>query len=204
MSDVDCRSQARTEGVTEMNWMHRRICRSERWKQTVNDELLPWALKGVALGDDPLEIGPGPGVTTDILSQRCARLTCIEIDPALAASLTARTKGRNITVREGDATRMPFDGNSFSGVACFTMLHHVPSPVLQDQLLHEAHRVLRSGGWMVGADSRSSLLFRLLHINDTMVVCDPANFSSRMEKAGFVDTSVRISPRAFSFRGRKA
>ena len=186
-----------------MNWIHRRLCRSDSWKQIVNKTLLPWALHGVDLGDDPLEIGPGPGVTTDVLRQRCQRLTCIEIDHQLASALASRTHGGNVTVHEGDATRMPFAATSFSGLACFTMLPHVPARKLQDQCLSEAFRVLRSGGWIAGADSRISLRFRLLHVGDTMVVCDPVGFQSRLESVGFCDVSVKLGERAFSFRGRK-
>ena len=187
-----------------MNWIHRRLCRSESWKQTVNEKLLPWALKGVDLGDDPLEIGPGPGVTTDILKTRCSRLTCIEIDPELARLLTERMHGSNVDVREGDATQMPFADSSFSGAACFTMLHHVPSRDLQDRLLAEANRVLKPGAWIAGTDSRISLYFRMLHIGDTMVVSDPDHFGERLERAGFRNVSIQLADRAFSFRGRKA
>jgi hypothetical protein len=45
----------------------------------VERKLLPWALAGVDLGDELLEVGPGPGLTTDILRQQTRRLTCIEI-----------------------------------------------------------------------------------------------------------------------------
>ena len=141
-----------------MNLAHRLICRSAFWKRTVSDKLMPWVLRGVDLGPEPLEIGPGPGVTTDVLRERCERLTCIEIDPKLAASLAARMQGLNVLVREGDATKMPFADRTFSGIACFTMLHHVPSRQLQDRLLGEAFRVLRSGAWMVGSDSRPVLV----------------------------------------------
>ena len=45
-----------------------------------------------ALGDmsqsTVLEIGPGPGVTTDLLRERVARLTCVEIDRGLAGAVT--------------------------------------------------------------------------------------------------------------------
>ncbi len=41
-----------------MNWFHRQVCRSGRWRRRVRG-LLPWALQGVELGDDVLEIGPG-------------------------------------------------------------------------------------------------------------------------------------------------
>ena len=42
------------------------------------------------LGDDVLEVGPGYGATTDVLSQAVPRLTSVEIDDELAAMLTDR------------------------------------------------------------------------------------------------------------------
>jgi ubiquinone/menaquinone biosynthesis C-methylase UbiE len=48
---------------------------------------------------------------------------------------------------------MPFDDESFSGAACFTMLHHVPSPEAQDRLFAEVGRVLRPGAPFAGTDS---------------------------------------------------
>jgi hypothetical protein len=40
-----------------MNRAHRKLCSSEEWAQTTKDRTLPWALEGVELGDDVLEIG---------------------------------------------------------------------------------------------------------------------------------------------------
>src|SRR5947207_2014670 len=40
-----------------------------------------------------LEDGPGPGLATDSLRRRFANLTCIEIDPLLAGSLSERMEG---------------------------------------------------------------------------------------------------------------
>ena len=34
----------------------------------------------------------------------------------------------------GDATKLSFPDGRFSGAVCFSMLHHVPSPELQDRL----------------------------------------------------------------------
>jgi ubiquinone/menaquinone biosynthesis C-methylase UbiE len=45
----------------------------------------------------------------------------------------------------GNATTMPFTDGQFLGAVSFTMLHHVPSPELQDQLLHEVWRVIAPG-----------------------------------------------------------
>ena len=186
-----------------MNFMHRRLCRSERWKKTVEAYILPWTLEGVELGSDVLEVGPGPGVTTDLLSPRVARLTCVEIDRRLADSLSRRTAGRNVTVLCQDATAMSLPEASFDGAVCLTMLHHVPSAAMQDRLLAEVARVLRPGGVFAGTDSLYSFPFRLLHLFDTMVPVDRAGFGKRLEAAGFTEVQVDVNPYAFRFRGRR-
>jgi len=147
-----------------MNRFHRWFCRTSFWNKALKDGILPWALKDVDLGDDVLEVGPGPGLTTDLLRAGFERLTSIEIDPLLAGSLKQRLQGTNVTVVEGDATEMPFEDCSFSGAVSFTMLHHVPSPALQDRLLAEVRRVLRPGGVFAGTDSVYSLGFHLIHL----------------------------------------
>lgn len=131
------------------------------------------------------------------------QLTCIEIDSGLAASLKRRLDGSNVTVVEGDATRMPFPDAAFSAAVSLTMLHHVPSRELQDRLLSETLRVLLPGGWFTGTDSRASLRWRLYHLFDTCVPVDPDTFSLRLAEAGFRDVNVESNPWAFRFRARK-
>src|SRR6516162_1846494 len=109
-----------------MNRFHRWICRSARWQRMLERQVLPWALEGVDLGPNALEVGPGPGLTTNLLRLRVDRLTAVEIDRKLATSLGARLKGTNVSTVQGDATSLPFRASSFSGAASFTMLHHVP------------------------------------------------------------------------------
>lgn len=166
--------------------------------------ILPWVLDGVDLGADVLEVGPGPGVTTDLLRTRVPRLTCVEIDPASADSLARRMAGLNVRVLHQDAAAMSFPNGSFDGAVCFTMLHHVPSAALQDRLLSEVARVLRPGGVFAGVDSRYSRSFRLLHLFDTMVVVDPRTFPARLEAAGFTGIQVDLDSRAFRFRARRS
>ncbi len=186
-----------------MNRFHRWYCRTDGWRRTVRERLLPWVLAGADLGDTVLEVGPGPGLTTDVLRARTARLTSIEIDAALAQALRRRTTGTNVTVVDGDATAMPFDDQTFSAAVACTMLHHVPSAELQDRLLREVHRVLRPDALFVGSDSTPSLLFRLAHLFDTMVLVDPGSFAQRLERAGFTDVSVETGAGAFRFRARR-
>lgn len=186
-----------------MNGFHRWFCRSAYWKKALEEKILPWALKGVEMGDDVLEIGPGPGMTTEVLRQRFAKLTSVEIDHRLAESLKRRMQGTNVKVVEHDATAMPFDSASFSGAVSFTMLHHVASPELQDLLLAEVFRVLKPGAIFVGTDSTWSRSFQLAHLFDTMVIIDPEMFGKRLEAAGFTDVSVKVVKGMFSFRAHR-
>lgn len=186
-----------------MNRFHRWFCRTSFWKKAIGEEIIPWVLKDVELGDDVLEVGPGPGMTTDILRERLQHLISIEIDPRLADALTQRMQGTNVKVIEGDATAMPFTDASFSGAVSFTMLHHVPSPALQDRLLAEVYRVLKPGGVFAGSDSRWSIGFHLIHLWDTMVIVEPETFAARLAAAGFADVSVESAKRAFRFRARR-
>jgi ubiquinone/menaquinone biosynthesis C-methylase UbiE len=129
-----------------MNEAHLRICASPEWAAYVESELLPWALRETDLGDKVLEVGPGPGLTTDVLRRRVPRLTAVEIDERLASALAERMSGSNVEVVHGDGTRLPFGAGQFSAATLFTMLHHVPSAGLQDTLLAEVCRVVRPGG----------------------------------------------------------
>ncbi|MFN2545775.1 MAG: class I SAM-dependent methyltransferase [Actinomycetota bacterium] len=188
-----------------MNRFHRWYCRSDRWAGKARSQLVPWALGDVALGDDVLEIGPGPGITTALIRPRAAaRMTVLEIDPWSVAALRARFDADGgVTVVEGDAAEMPFEADRFSAVVCLTMFHHVPSVSLQDSLLREAFRVLGPGGTFLGSDSTMSLRFRLYHLGDTCVPVDPDEFVSRLRRAGFADPRITKVRRSFRFRAVK-
>ena len=183
-----------------MNRFHRWYCRSDHWAEVVQGKLIPWVLRDVVPGDDVLEIGPGPGLTTDRLRSLAPRLTAIEVDERAAQALRRRMAGTNVEVVTDDATAMPFEDGRFSAALSFTMLHHVPSPELQDSLLREVRRVLRAGGVFAGSDSTTSAMFRFAHAFDTMVLVDPDDFEERLLRAGFADTKVQIGKGAFRFR----
>jgi SAM-dependent methyltransferase len=189
-----------------MNERHLQICGSAEWAETVKVEILPWALGTRDLGEDVLEVGPGPGMTTDILRQSVTRLTAVEVDPVLAAALAARLRGSNVDVVHGDGAALPFEDGRFSGATSFTMLHHVPSSELQDRLLREVRRVLRPGGLLIGVDSIDGPEWRVLHTGDTCVPVDPDTLAPRLRQAGFVDVEVeRATPapsRRFRFSAR--
>jgi SAM-dependent methyltransferase len=187
-----------------VNRIHRWLCRSDFWKTEVETRLLPWAIEGVNLGARVLEIGPGPGLTTDILRRRAGHLTCVEIDPALAQALAQRMAGQHVTVLEGDATAMPsLLSSTFDSVVSLTMLHHVRTAALQDRLLAEVARVLRPGGLFVGTDSLASPFLRLFHLFDTFVPIDPRDLPARLSAAAFTGIQVQTTAHTFRFRATR-
>src|SRR4051794_11724748 len=172
-----------------MNLVHRRYCRSARWRRHLG-AILPWATQGVPLDGRVLELGSGPGLTTDWLRSRAGTLTAVEHDEADAADLAIRAP--DVEVHRADATDLPFDDGMFDVVVCFTMLHHVPSTELQDQLFAQAHRVLGPSGVFAGSDSRWGPLFALAHLGDTMQLVDPDELPGRLVTAGFTNPDVSM------------
>lgn len=173
-----------------MNEAHQ-VCDGPEWRATVRDEIIPWAMGEVELGDDVLEIGPGYGATTDVFAELLPRLTSVEIDPDLAARLQTRYAGTHVEVVLGDATRLTFPDGRFSGVVCFSMLHHIPSPELQDLLFAETARVMRPGSPLIAVDGVESDGVRAFHEGDTYQPIDPTTLPARLEDAGFTDIEVR-------------
>jgi SAM-dependent methyltransferase len=185
-----------------MNFLHRKLCSSSRWKDVVQCHALPWTLEHIDLGCDVLEIGPGYGAATEVLQREVQHLTCVESDRNLAESLRKKFDG-NVTVRFEDATAMSLPAASFDGVVCFTMLHHVRSAEMQNRLFAEAARVLRPGGIFAGTDSLKSRFMGLIHLFDTLVLVDPETLPQRLTAAGFENVQVDVNPYAFRFRASK-
>lgn len=173
-----------------MNAAHLKFCASPEWAEIVRNEVLPWAVGDRDLGDDVLEVGAGPGLTTDVLRHRVPRLTAVEIDEELATALRRRLHGSNVDVVHADGTNLPFESGRFSAATTFSTLHHVPSVELQDELLAELLRVLRPGGLLVGSDSVAGDELDEFHVGDTYVPCDPAGMPTRLAAIGFVNIHV--------------
>jgi ubiquinone/menaquinone biosynthesis C-methylase UbiE len=186
-----------------LNRVHNLICSSGRWARRVESELIPWGIGQTDLGDDVLEVGPGFGATTKVLARGPGRLSVLELDSGYCERLR-RELGELAEITQGDATEMPFADNSFTGAVCFTMLHHIPEPELQDRAFAEIARVLRPGGVFAGTDSvGTGIVFKLIHVGDTLMPIDPDALPARLAAAGFEDVKVSRSDGTFRFRATK-
>jgi len=96
-----------------------------------------------------LELGCGTGVYTQALlaALPAARVVGIDRDVHLLAAaqtnLAAAIAAGRVTLVEGDATRLPFDPQSFGLVTCRCVLMHQPEPEL---VVGEMYRVAEVGG----------------------------------------------------------
>jgi SAM-dependent methyltransferase len=183
-----------------MNKAHLEFCSSDEWAEGIRKWIIPGVLANVELGSEVLEVGPGPGRTTEVLKAMASRLTAVEIDPDLAAKLAVRLD--EVSVVHGDGTALPFASGRFSAALSFTMLHHVPSAEQQDTLFAEVARVVRPGGVFAGCDSHDTPEWREMHVDDICVPIEPAGLEARLKNAGFVDVTVDDNPYVLQWRAR--
>ena len=180
-----------------MNTFENWFCSSSLWRFVTERKLLPWILSGYALGDHVLEVGAGPGATTDELLRRAGRVTSLEYDPSYVSKLAQRHRNSNVTVVRGDAAALPFPDGTFSSVVAVLVLHHLKSPEQQNRAMQEFHRVLKPGGMFFAFEIRDGWLHRVGHYHSTFVPVSPAAAFARLTVAGFSRIAVDIERSAF-------
>ena len=60
-------TRALLRSVTGVNENHARLCPSPQWAAYIQADLLPTLVDGIDLGDELLEIGPGPGAALSLI-----------------------------------------------------------------------------------------------------------------------------------------
>ncbi len=171
---------------------HQRLCSSIEWAEHLQVEVLPQLLARVDLGEDMLELGPGPGGATDLLRQQVRHLTALEFDAMAALALQARFVGGNVTVVQGDCANTGMPDESFDSIGSFTMLHHIPTDRGQCETLAEAFRMLRPGGVLIGSDSVASNDLHHFHADDTYNPVEPAWLVTQLLTLGFHPIAITV------------
>ena len=188
-----------------MNLIHRRLCRSATWHNVLREYVVPWVLKDVSLGSNLLELGPGHGLTTELLRPHVTHLTALEIDARLADSLAVRFTNSNVT---GGRAAMPRlrpskDAQSPRRFACICCITFIP-PDLQDKVFREVWRVsspgLCSWGWIVSACKNSGCAPSTW---GTRSSCGPDHTCPALTDGGVQKVSVDANPHAFRFHAQR-
>ncbi len=139
------------------------FCRSGPWRSFARRRVLPWALDGLPLQGDVLEIGGGSGAMAEGVLRTFPdlRLTVTDVDDAMVAGARVRlAKHPNAIAERADVTALPYAAASFDVVTSYLMLHHVIDWL---DALSEVARVLRPGGMFVGYDLTDTRAARLAH-----------------------------------------
>lgn len=158
------------------------LCRSPAWGVLTSRVVLPWALQGMPVTGDVLEVGGGSGAMAAALAQRFpeVRLTVTDYDDDMVAAARHRLPS-TVAVEQADATQLRYPDGSFDMVLSFIMLHHV---LAWEEAVREAVRVVRPGGWVVGYDLVRSTGNRLVHLLDR----SPHRLLRRRELEALLDT----------------
>jgi len=104
-----------------------------------------------------LEVAPGPGYLSVALAklgqqqQQNVKVTGLDISHTFVkmAQDLAKKEGVSIDFQHGNASSMPFEGNSFDFIVCRAAFKNFSEPV---KALNEMHRVLSRGGQAVIID----------------------------------------------------
>ena len=180
------------------------------------------ALVGAALGARPgervLDVGCGPGFYCEELLDAVGpegAVVGVDGSPQMLAAAAERCAGHgNVAFRQGDATALPVDDESFDAALCVQVLEYVADPTLA---LAQMHRKLRPGGRVVVWDvdwatvswhsEEPARMERVLRTWDEHLTHPslPRTLAARLRAAGFSDvraeghvfTTTTLDPEAF-------
>ena len=143
------------------------------WHRTVDRLGFPAAyeslLRQVAGNETPSTV-LDCGVGTGALSQALIRvlpvpfaLTAVDLSPRMLEQAQNALQGTNadVTLRQANATALPYSSNTFDMVMTAHLLEHLADPAVA---LSEMVRVLKPGGRLVVCVTRRSLLGMVIHL----------------------------------------
>jgi len=93
-----------------------------------------------------LEVGCGAGRFTEVLLQRGARVTSVDLSSAVEANLDNFPIDENHRVVQANAAALPFKPGQFDVVFCLGVIQHTPSP---EETVASLFSNVRSGGHLV-------------------------------------------------------
>ncbi|MCS7294942.1 MAG: class I SAM-dependent methyltransferase [Dehalococcoidia bacterium] len=102
-----------------------------------------------------VEIGAGTGHVSRALAGDVGRIVAVEPSPAMRAEGARRSAGYPIVWVAAAGERLPLRDGAFDGALMVAVLEFVDDP---QQVMREAFRVVRAGGWVVVGwlDARAS------------------------------------------------
>ena len=106
---------------------------------------------------DVLEVAPGPGYfSIELAKLGPFKITGLDISRTFVQIARKKAQEQSVSVdfRQGNASAMPFDADSFDFIYCRAAFKNFSQPL---EAINEMHRVLRSGGHALIHDLRKDV-----------------------------------------------
>lgn len=166
---------------------------------------------GDVAGRDFLDLGCGTGRVAALAAERGARVTAVDLSPAMVRHAAALDRLRDARVEVMDAQELALPDDSFDRVVASFSVMFCPEP---DRALAEARRVLRPAGrfaagvWSFPEECEHANISAAAisaapregapDLPGGQALADPVRLRSLMEEAGFSD--IRLERVRFALR----
>ena len=119
-----------------------------RWSRELAIPFIEFA--GLRDGDRVLDVGCGTGSLTFALPKAAdvGEIAAIDFSPVFVEEAQRRNSNPRITIRQADATALPFEDDRFDRAFALLVLHFVPEA---GKAVAEMRRVVRPGGVVAAA-----------------------------------------------------
>lgn len=151
--------------------------RDRGYHQLIDDQAAEIVRK-VGEGRKVLEVGCGTGLVLERVATFAKEAQGIDLSPGMLE----RARERGLNVKQGSATELPFEDESFDVAYSFKVLAHIPDI---DTCISEMVRVVRPGGHIVfdsyNRNSMRYLVKRLFGPRSTSTTYDEAAITTRFD-----------------------
>lgn len=156
--------------------------------------LLRRALARAGTQGPALDAPCGAGRMVPVLLERAARVTALDLSPAMAEEarrgLAPEVLAGRVVVGEGSVERLPFDDGAFDTAVCWRLLHHLTDPSDRGRVLAELARVARravvvtfadAGTWKARSQRRRGRDRRCVKVTSEALAAEAAAAGLRLE-----------------------
>ncbi len=170
-----------------------------------NEYEVAWtvALLDIQAGDHVLEVGFGPGVGIELVSQKATKgLTAgIDLSPTMVEVARQRNSAAiqtgRVQLKQGDVAALPYGDESFDKAFAIHSVYFWPKPT---QGIQELQRVLKPGG-QLAITVLPKDKWQRTPPSDVFALYDAGDIERLMSESGFREVKVETSPQPDKFPG---
>ncbi len=151
---VDSKSKKSYKGMAMEGFIARWYAKNTKGNRKQYKNWAKTVAENVNKGDYVLEVAPGPGyLSIELAKLGEYKVTGLDISKTFVeiAQTNALEAGANVEFKEGDASNMPFDNESFDFIICTAAFKNFTKPI---KALNEMYRVLKHNGKALIIDLR--------------------------------------------------